>query len=231
MRHMTQILGARAARLMGACALLAGGAAASGMIIAAPAGAAPCAGAAESAGTPCTITGTLTIGSGALTLTSPLALGWGGAVSGLDQHLVDTVAGQEGYQVNDATGVGTGWRVSLAATTFSTGAVSLPDTGTFSTNGSLASITSTTAPTAACGGGSTCTLPTNQTVYPVAITTDPSAPTPVNIYDAAAATGLGALNIGGSTAAAPVGWWLNVLGNTAAGAYNSTVTLQIDSGP
>jgi hypothetical protein len=62
----------------------------------------------------------------------------------------------------------------------------------------------------------------------VAITT---ATTASNIYDASATTGLGSVTIGGSSAANPVGWWLNVPANTLAGTYTSTVTVDIISGP
>jgi hypothetical protein len=68
-------------------------------------------------------------------------------------------------------------------------------------------------------------------MYPVAITTAASSPPASDIYDASATTGLGSVTIGGSSAANPVGWWLNVPANTLAGTYTSTVTVDIISGP
>jgi hypothetical protein len=59
----------------------------------------------------------------------------------------------------------------------------------------------------------------------VAITTAPSAPTAVTIYSATAATGLGSIDIN------PIGWWLNVPGNTPGGSYTSTITLEILATP
>lgn len=196
-------------------------------LAAANAPAAACPGGPVAAGTPCSITGTLNVTSGALTIAPPPSLNWGATVSGLDQSLVDPTLADQTYQINDATGVASGWHVTTTATQFTrtdpTTAV-LDNTGTFSTNGSLTAATDTTAPTVACVTTSTCTLPTNLTTYPIAFTTGPAV-TPVNIYDAAAATGVGGMNV------SSVGWWLNVPANTAAGAYTSTVTLELVSGP
>jgi hypothetical protein len=186
-----------------------------------------------SIGTPCTITGTLTITSGTLTLTAPPALGWSETLSGADQHLFDPTLADQTYQVNDATGTAPGWHATVAATTFTTTAPAaihtLVDTGTFATNGSITLMTDTTAPTAACLSTSTCTLPTDTTTYPVAITTG-AAVAGVNIYDASALTGLGTITIG-SPGADPVGWWINVPSNTIQGTYTSTVSLELISAP
>jgi hypothetical protein len=203
------------------------------LLIAGDAQAAAC-GTATPAGTSCTLTGTLSLTSGTMTLTSPSALAWSGTVNGLDQQLVDTTAAHQSYLVNDSTGSAPGWHVTASATQFTTGGgtpSTLANTGTFVTNGSVSSIVSATAPTATCLSGSTCTLPTDTTTYPVALTTAATTPTAFNIYDASAATGLGSITIGGSTATNPVGWWLNVPSNTLAGTYTSTVTLEIISGP
>lgn len=191
-------------------------------------------GGAVTAGTSCTLTGTFGLSAGSMTATSPSSLGWTGTVTGLDQQLVDSTAADQGYSVTDASGSAPGWHVTLTATQFTTGGGSpstLGNTGTFSTNASLTSLAATTAPTAACATGSTCTLPTDTTTYPVAITTAATSPTAVTIYDASAGTGAGKINIGGSAAANPVGWWLNVPGNTPAGSYTSTITLELISGP
>ncbi len=181
------------------------------------------------AGTTCTLTGSLGVTGSTLTLTSPSSQTWSETLNGLDQSLVDTVAGDQQYTVNDATGTGAGWHVAMSATTFTNSSHILPNTGTLSTNGSVSSIAGTSAPTATCSA--TCTLPTNTTTYPVAITTAPTSPTPSVIYDTSAATGLGQVVIGGSAAADPAGWWLQVPASVYTGSYVSTVTLEVISGP
>ena len=215
---------------MGTCVLLAGGIGASALLGAGPAQAVACGGA-VAAGTTCTDTGTLTFTAGTLTLTAPSALGWAATANGLDQNLFDTTVAHQAYVVDDATGSGAGWHVTVSATTFTAGAATLPNVGTFSTTGSITSSAATTAPTAACTTGATCTLPTDSTTYPVAITTAVSSPTAVTVYDTAIATGLGSINIG-APGALPVGWWLNVPANTKTGtSYTSTITLEVISGP
>ncbi len=209
---------------LGALTLLAGGS----VLLAGPAGAAACGGAVV-AGTSCTMTGTVTLGGGSLTLTSPSSLTWTGTLTGLDQSLVDTTAADQQYTVNDATGTGAGWHVTISATTFTNGSATFPNTGTFVTNGSTSSIADTSKPTATCTA--TCTLPTNTTTYPVAITTAAVTPPATTIYDTAASTGLGQVVIGGSGAMHPVGWWVNVPASATAGAYTSTITMTIISAP
>jgi hypothetical protein len=193
-----------------------------------PASAGAC-GTAIPAGTSCTMTGTVTLSGGTLTLTSPSSLTWTGSLTGLDQSLVDTTALDQQYTVDDATGSGAGWHVTTSATTFTNGTHTFNNTGTFVTNGSVSSVTSTSAPTATCTA--TCTLPTNTTTYPVAITTAATTPTPVTIYDTAVNTGMGQIVIGGSTQTNPVGWWVNVPASASSGSYTSTITMQITSGP
>jgi hypothetical protein len=228
MRHLS-IRRKRVASVLGAGALLIGGVGAPALLAAGPASAATC-----SPGIPCTITGTATLSGGTLTMTAPGSLTWAGTLNGLTQELVDTVPADQTYSVDDATGSATGWNVSVDATTFTTTGgtpVPLPNAGTFSTNGSVTSATAATAPSAACASVGTCTLPTDTAVtYPVALTTA-LAPTPTVVYEAAAGTGLGTVNIGGSTATDPVGWWLTVRADSAPGIYTSTVDINLASGP
>lgn len=186
-------------------------------------------GAAVAAGTDCTMTGTVTVSGGTLSLTSPSSLSWADTLDGLDQSAVDVTSGDQQYTVNDATGTGSGWHVTAAATTFATGSDSLPDSGTLETTGSTTSASATAEPTGTCAA--TCTLPNDTTTYPVTITTAASAPTPVTVYDAPANSGLGKVIIGGSAAAAPVGWWVNIPANAIAGTYTSTLTLAVVSAP
>jgi hypothetical protein len=220
--HMRRLL-----NTMGVLTVLAGGLTAGSVaLLGGTADAAGC-GTAVPAGTSCTLNGTVNLTGGALTLTSPASLTWTGTLTGSSQTLVDTITGDQQYTVVDATGSGAGWHVTTAATTFTNGSHTFANTGTFVTNGSVSSISSTSAPAATCT--LTCTLPTDTTVYPVAITTAATAPTPVIIYDTAVNTGLGSIVIGG--AGGPVGWWVNVPGSASSGAYVSTITMAIVSGP
>jgi hypothetical protein len=217
----------------GACVLLAGGIGAGVLSGAGTAQAAVCPGTPVAAGTACTDTGTLTFTGGVLNLLSPTALTWAGTSNGLNQQLVDTTTAHQSYVVDDATGSGAGWNVTVSATTFTSTspAATLPNAGTFSTNGSITSAVATAGPTAACTTGATCTLPTDTSVtYPVAITTAATTPTAVKVYDALAATGLGSITIG-LPGAAPVGWWVAVPGNAVPATYTSTVTLEVLSAP
>jgi WxL domain surface cell wall-binding len=194
------------------------------------ASAGPC-GSAVAAGSNCTLTGTLNLTGGSLTLTSPSSLTWADTLNGLNQSVYDLVSGDEQYTVNDATGTGAGWHVTMSATTFTNSSHTLPDTGALVTTGSITSISATTAPTATCSA--TCTLPTDNTTYPVVMNTG-SSPSTYTIYDTAASSGLGQVVIGGSTAADPVGWWLNIPADVyvpSSGGYTSTVTLAVVSAP
>lgn len=170
-------------------------------------------------------------------MTVPTALTWTGADNGLNQLLVDTNVAHQSYVVDDATGSGAGWNVTVSATTFTSvsPAATLPNTNTFATNGALTlsgGALLTTAPTAACTAGATCTLPTDTSVtYPVLMTTAATTPTVYKIYDALAATGLGSITIG-LPGANPVGWWVAVPGNAVpSAAYTSTITLEVVTGP
>ncbi len=175
----------------------------------------------------CSVTGTLTLNAGTLSLTPPAQLAWSGTLDGATLSLVDNTTADQSYTVGDNTGSGAGWHVQVAATTFtdSTTSASLSSSGTFSTNGSTSSSTATTGPSAACTSSGACTPPSNGTSYPVAITTAVSSPTPVTIFDAAAGSGLGDITI------SSVGWWLSIPPTATAGTYTSTVTFSITSGP
>ncbi len=179
----------------------------------------------------CSSTGTLTLAGGTLSLTAPSSFTWGATITGANLSLFDATSADQGYTVDDLTGSGAGWHVTLAATTFTNGTHTLADTGTFSTNGSVSSATATTAPSASCVTVGQCLVPTNSTTYPVAITTAASSPTPVTIFDTAVNSGMGNVQIGGSAAANPIGWWLSVPALAYAGSYTSTVTISIISTP
>jgi len=61
-------------------------------------------------------------------------------------------------------------------------------------------------------------------IYPLSVPAAATAPTPVNLYTADAATGIGGVNLASD-------WWLFVPGNAYAGDYTNTITLAIASGP
>jgi WxL domain surface cell wall-binding len=230
MRYLACTARRRLAPILAAGLLLTGGTGASVVLGVGAAQAAACTGAAVAAGTTCTDTGTLTFTAGSLNLTSPTALTWAATDTGVDQQVVDATTAHQAYLVNDATGSAAGWNVTVSATTFTTGPLSLANTATFYTNGSITSQAATTAPTATCSASTTCTLPTDGTVYPVNIVTATTTPTAYKIYSAAAATGLGSIVIG-LPGANPVGWWVNLPGNTKPGTYTSVVTLGVVSAP
>ena len=235
MSHLLHVTKQRFVRILLAGGLVTGGLCAPALLAAgtAQADTLPC-GSSIAAGTVCAVSGSVQLTPGPLTLTAPSALAWWGTANGFDLHLEDVTADQQSYVVDDATGTGAGWHVTASATPFATGDAapfnSLPNTGTLSTNGGT-TYGASTAPTAVCSDGATCTLPVNDTAYPVPITTDGTAST---IYDSATSNGFGSIIVGGG--ADPVGWWLNVPANTplaptGRSTYQSTITLQIISGP
>ncbi len=107
----------------------------------------------------------------------------------------------------DARGLGTGWNLTISATTFSDGS------GHTLAQGSVASVA------AACHAGSTCTAATNAITYPLTIGT-----TAAKFFNAAVNTGLGKVDVTPTINVA-------IPGNAYAGTYTSTVTLAAVSGP
>ncbi len=167
--------------------------------------------------------------TGPLSVTAPGSLTWDTTLNGVNQSVADAVAGDQELTVSDETDTGAGWDVTITATTWTNGAHTLPNTGTFVLSGDVASITASAAPSLACL--TSCVPPDDTVTYPVAVTTAASSPSPVSVYVASAGSGLGATILGGSSSADPIGWWVNVPGNAWRGAYTSTVTVSIASGP
>jgi hypothetical protein len=165
---------------------------------------------------------------GTLALASPSSLAWATEEDGTDQSSVDQVPADQTLTVNDSSGTGSGWNVTVSATTFSSGSHALPDTGRLEFNGSTSSLTGAT-PSAACVGS--CVLPVDTTTYPVSIDTAASSPDAFTIYDASAGTGTGVVTLGGASATHPIGWWIQVPASAYAGSYTSTLTLTLVSGP
>ncbi len=228
----------RVAGLAGACALALGSVAGAAIAGGGVANAAACDPATfVASGTTCTITGTAGL-SGLLSFAAPATLTWSGSATGVaTAYYVDTTALDQIYSVDDETVSGAGWNVNAYATSF-VNEKGVTDTGIhLSTDGSTALVTGAipaTTPTATltCNGGTAgpnCVAPTNTLTYPVTITGHGT--TAVPIYNAALSTGEGAMNIGGSAAANPVGWWITVPTGTAPGVYTTTITMDISSGP
>ncbi len=171
---------------------------------------------------------TATVVPGGLAMTAPSSLGWSLTDTGVNRSVVDTNSGDQQLTVADSASAG--WHVTFTATTLTTGTHSLPDTGTIAVTASTSSVSSTAAPSASCAGGS-CTLPTNTTTYPVQVNTASSSPPVYTIYDTSSGTGVDEVTLGGSTAANPIGWWINVPASAHAGSYTSTITFNLVSGP
>ena len=166
---------------------------------------------------------------GFLQLASPSSLTWSATGTGLNQAAVDGNSGDQQLTATDNTATGAGWHITVSATTFTTGPKSLSNTGAVDFTGSVSSSAASTAPSATCVGP--CTRPTDTTTYPVVMTTAGSSPTAYTVYDTSVSTGEGVMTIGGSSAANPIGWWVQVPAAAYAGVYTSTVTLEVVSGP
>jgi alpha-tubulin suppressor-like RCC1 family protein len=162
-------------------------------------------------------------------LISPTSLTWTLAGTGLNKGIVDANSADEQFTVSDPNTAG--WDIVVSATTFTAGTHTLPNTsGTFNFTGSLSNSVATTAPTTTCTGTCTGTAASSTTSYPVNIITAAS-PALYKVYSTPNNTGEGVWTIGVSTAANPIGWWVQVPANSYAGTYTSTVTIELVSGP
>lgn len=155
-------------------------------------------------------TATGTINAGGLSVTTSAAPTFSATLDGTDKTPTYTVP----VTVIDATGSGAGWNATLTSTPFSTGGGS-PKT-------LAAGASAVTGVTSACAGG-TCTAPTNGVAYPFTVPAGVGA-TPVKLFNAALATGLGQFSL-----VPTIG--VSVPANTAAGTYTSTLTFAAVSGP
>lgn len=151
-----------------------------------------------------TLTATATIsGAAGISLSLPANPSITDTLTGADQ----TVTYAPVLGVVDATGLGNGWNLTIAATVFDDGL------GHTFAPGSVSAVAS------ACTAGSTCTAPTNSITYPLTV-----SGTAAKVFNAAASTGLGKVNV-----TPTVG--VSIPGNAYAGTYTSTVTLAVVSGP
>jgi hypothetical protein len=150
-----------------------------------------------------------TCSGGSLGLTSPATAPFASVtLNGTNQSVTANLA----FTPNDATGAASGWNLTGTSTTFTAGTHTLPTTATTVTAASAAAVSGT------------CRLPTNSIVYPTMLPAAATAPAAVKIYDAAANTGLG-------TSTVTLTFKLSLLPNSYAGAFSSTWTFSIVSGP
>ena len=224
----------------------------------------------------CTVSGSLTVTAGTLTLESSPNLYWALVSTGYDQWASASGAPLTACAVTgalthcasgaaptlealDATGSGAGWAISeyLSANTLPTGSTlhfNGAGSGTYGWSTISPITTDPFAPTTpgnVCDFASSCTAATAATTCShsalgfTTCPTDPvtmggtSATTQVDLYSAAAATGLGAICFAGGTATAtgctgttPTAFYnLGIKGSAAAGTTAVTINLAITSGP
>jgi len=154
---------------------------------------------------------TVTGCSGGLAFVSaPAALAWSVTLNGADQTQTTT----ESLDVDDCTGTGKGWNITLTSTTFTTGTHNLPTSAS----------TIQSAPTVSCDTGSTCTVATNSITYPYTVPAGSTAPTATKMFDAAVGTGMGDQTVASIFQVA-------IPANTYAGTYTSTWTFTLATGP
>jgi hypothetical protein len=150
------------------------------------------------------ITPAANVAAGSLSLTTTSAPSASFVLDGTDQSANLPTA----LAVVDSTGSGLGWNVTESATQFT------------ATGGKTLNAPTATTTSAVCKSGASCTPATNSiTAYPITLTG-----TAVKIFNAAAASGLGRIDL-------TSGLGVSVPGNALAGSYTSTVTVSIVSGP
>ena len=158
-----------------------------------------------------TVPATATLTAGSLAFVSiPASITFSATLNGIDQ----TATSNTVLDVGDATGSGAGWNIQGTSTTFTTGTHSLSNAAT----------TIGGAPTDVCDTGATCTTGTNGTTYPYTLPAGATAPTATKLFTATANTGMGNQKV------TPT-WSLAIPGNAYSGAYSSTWTLSLVSGP
>jgi hypothetical protein len=154
---------------------------------------------------------TATVTGGSLSESTASTPSVSATLNGTDQAKTYTMV----IDMNDPTGTGNGWNLTITSTTFTTGGGSPK---TLSTTAS-----SVTGVVSACKQG-TCTAPTNAITYSFSVPAAATAPTAVKLFNAAANTGMGEFNVTPTVSVA-------IPANTYAGTYTSTVTLAVVSGP
>jgi hypothetical protein len=125
----------------------------------------------------------------------------------------EVVSYQIPLEVNDARGSGAGWNLTITSTQFYSGG------HTLATNASVM-----TGVTAGCVFGASCVPSTNSVAYPLTVPAGAVAPPPVKWFNAAALSGMGAVNVTPTIN-------VSIPASTFAGSYYSVVTLAVVSGP
>lgn len=165
---------------------------------------------------------------GALSITAPPLLTFAVTLNGGNESTVQSE--RQAVSVNDDTGTGAGWHVTVISTALETSAttpVVVPSSWTVTLNGSTSSATATTAPAVFNNGGGTNTAPSGNTAtYPLTIpgVHGASSPTPAVVYTAAAGSGMGNFDINAD-------FWQNIPADALAGGYRSTLTWSVVAGP
>jgi hypothetical protein len=154
-------------------------------------------------------TATLT-GAGSPAILSSTTPSWTQVLDGLDHNGITATSNVD---VNDATGTGLGWNLTLSGAVLTSGGHTLGQP-----------TTAAAATFSACDAGSTCTLPTSNVgvgtvTYPFTVGTSAA-----KFYSATATTGLGRMT-GTNT------WAINVPANSFAGTYNGAWVYSIVSAP
>jgi len=148
-------------------------------------------------------------GAGALGLTLPSGPTLSSTLDGSDQTVVYTLP----LSISDARGSGAGWNATVTSTSFTSGSNVLATTAS-----------SVTSVSQACVAGGTCTNATNAIAYPLTVPAAAIAPAAVKLFSAALNTGMGRFTITPSIS-------VLIPGNAFAGAYTSTVTVAVATGP
>jgi hypothetical protein len=195
--------------------------------------------------TSCGTTAAVTMTSGHFGLLPPAALDWGSnALTGVTQTFYDTAlgplgTGAEAFEVDDLrgnlSGNTAGWHVTATATPF-TGTVTgkvIPDGGNLLTIGGGATPTNApNAPGSICETTGQCVVAANSvTGYPIDV---PTGGVATMVYDAAAGTGLGQIQVGTTdtqAAAEPVVWAVTLPSTVRADTYTSTITMTLTAAP
>lgn len=126
-----------------------------------------------------------------------------------------TTSQTQTLDISDARGTGVGWNVTATSTLFTSGGNTLP----------AGSVTIASTPTVGCDASVTCTVATPSGMsYPYTLPSAAVAPAATKMYNAAANTGMGAQTV------TPT-WQLAVPASAKAGAYTSTWTFSLVSGP
>src|SRR5690349_4356835 len=153
------------------------------------------------------ISTTTGITGGALTLSSPGTASLSATLTGADQVATGSLGKST---VKDATGSGAGWNVTISGSQFTTGGASPKTLPT-----SALDVTSVAVSTVAGRA------PTNSIAYGTGITVPlGTSPTPVKIYNAAAASGMGTVELTPALS-------LDVAADTYAGTYTSNLVVSV----